>query len=381
MAKGGFSASRLRRMHDVLASYVERGELPGLVSLIERRDELHVDAISCDPDAIFRIASMTKPVAAAAAMILVEECTLRLDDPVAGLLPELAEPRVLRQLDSEIDDTVPAIRPITLRDLLTFRLGTGLVFGEPNAYPIQRAMDEAGVGPGPPDPEKYPDAERWMRDLGSLPPVYQPGEVWMYNTGAEVLGVLIARASGQSFGEFLAERIFEPLGMRDTGFWVPETSWSRLVMTDQSARSSWGRPPAFQSGGGGLVSTARDFLQFSRMMLGHGDVGGKRILSRPAVEAMTVDHLTAEQKARSAWLSGYWETHGWGFGMMIVTRRFDIASTPGKFGWDGGLGTSWRADPGEQMTTILLTPVGWTSPSAPDVFRDFWTLAYSAIDD
>src|SRR5947207_1947053 len=150
----------------------------------------------------------------------------------------------------------------------------------------------------------------------------------------------------------------------------------------QSGRSPCATCSRFVSAPGSCSASPTPTRSSARwMMLGHGDVGGKRILSRPAVEAMTVDHLTAEQKARSAWLSGYWETHGWGFGMMIVTRRFDIASTPGKFGWDGGLGTSWRADPGEQMTTILLTPVGWTSPSAPDVFRDFWTLAYSAIDD
>jgi len=375
------SPSRLRRMHDVIAGYVGRGEAGSVVSVVERRGELHVDCIGCERDAIFRIASMTKPIAAAAAMILVEEARLRLDDPVDPLLPELANPRVVRRPDGPVDDTVPASRPITLRDLLTFRLGTGLIFTEPDSLPIQRAIDEAGVGPGPPDPERYPKPDAWMRNLGAVPLVYQPGEVWMYNTGAEVLGVLIARASRRSFGEFLAERIFEPLGMRDTAFFVPHDKLHRLALDDEGARERWGRPPAFESGGGGLVSTADDFLSFSRMMLGRGELAGVRILSRPAVETMTTDHLTPEQKARSPWLPRFWESHGWGFGVTVVTKRVDVASTPGKYGWDGGLGSSWRADPEEAMTSILLTSTPWTSPSPPNVFRDFWTLACSAIDD
>ena len=365
----------------MLAGYVERGEVGSLVALIENHGRLRVACIGCDRDAIFRIASMTKPVAAAAAMILVEEARLRLDDPVDELLPELANPRVLRRPDAPVEATVPAARPISLRDLLTFRMGTGLIYrvgGDP--YPIERAIDEAGVGPGPPDPDRYPSPDAWMRNLSAVPLVHQPGEVWMYNTGSEVLGVLIARASKVSFGEFLAERIFEPLGMRDTGFFVPRDRLRRLAIDDEGARERWGRPPAFESGGGGLVSTADDYLSFSRMMLGDGELDGVRILSRPAVEAMTMDHLTPEQKSRSPWLPRDWETHGWGFGVTVVTKRFDVASTPGKFGWDGGLGTSWRADPAEAMTTMLLTSTPWSSPSPPNVFRDFWTLAYAAID-
>ena len=381
MTAGGLSALRLRRMHDVLAGHVEGGSPSGLVSLVERRGELHVDTIGVEPDAIFRIASMTKPVAAAAAMILVEEARLRLDDPVDNFLPELAAMKVLRRFDAPVGDTVPTNRSITLRDLLTFRLGTGLILAAPDSYPIQRAMEEAVAGPGPPDPDRYPAAGEWLRGLASVPLVHQPGQVWMYNTGAEVLGVLIARASGQTFGQFLAERIFEPLRMVDTGFFVPPNKAERFAIDDKSARVRWMRPPAFESGGGGLVSTADDYLKFSRMMLGQGTLDGTRILSRPSVDAMTIDHLTGAQKERSPWLSGYWDHHGWGFGMEVITRRYDAASTPGKYGWDGGLGTSWRADPREEMTTILLTPTPWSSPEPPLVFRDFQTLAYAAIDD
>jgi CubicO group peptidase (beta-lactamase class C family) len=381
VSTGGLSATRLRKMHDVLAGHVERGEMPGLVALVARRGQVHVDAIGYEEDAIFRIASMTKPVAAAAAMTLVEEARILLDDPADRVLPELAEMTVLRTLESSVDDTVPAARPITLRDLLTFTMGTGLVFAAPDAYPIQRAMEEAGIGPGPPDPKRYPRADEWMRRLGSVPLVYQPGEAWMYNTGAEVLGVLIARVSGRTFGEFLRERIFEPLGMKDTGFFVPPANAARLAVMDEELKDRWSGQPAFESGGGGLVSTAADYLRFSEMMLGRGERAGVRILSRPSVETMTMDHLSPEQKARSPWLEGYWRHHGWGFGMMVVTSRFDIASTPGRYGWDGGLGTSWRADPREAMTTILLTPKPWDSPGPPPVFRDFATLAYSALDD
>ena len=226
---GGFSKARLARMRDVMAGHVERGAMPGLVTLVSRRDEVHVEALGrmatggrpMDRDTIFRIASMTKPVAAAAAMILVEECRLRLDEAVDRLLPELADRRVLRRLEGPVDDTVPASRSITLRDLLTFRLGFGIIMAPPDTHPIQKAMREKGMRMGPPRPQTEPAPDAWMRSLGALPLLHQPGERWMYDTGSDVLGVLIARAAGQPFETFLRERLFEPLGMKDTGFSVP----------------------------------------------------------------------------------------------------------------------------------------------------------------
>src|SRR5438876_10421727 len=225
------SQRRLRRMHDVIAGQVERGELPGLVTLVSRRGETHVDAIGMkaigghDPmrrDTIFRIASMTKPITAAATMILVEECKLRLDEPVDWVLPELANRTVLKRLDAPLDDTVPAQRPITVRDLLTFRMGFGQMMAAPDAYPILKAANEQQIGMGPPSPSAMPASDEWLRRLGTLPLLHQPGEQWMYNTGSDVLGVLIARASGQPLETFLRERLFEPLGMKDTSFSVPE---------------------------------------------------------------------------------------------------------------------------------------------------------------
>ena len=403
MSTAGLSRTRLARMHNVMAGYVERGDVPGLVTLVSRRGETHVDAIGTRTvgesapmrrDTIFRISSMTKPITAAATMILVEECKLRLDEPVDRWLPELADRPVLKRLDGPLDDTVPANRPITVRDLLTFRMGFGQMLAPPDAYPILKAASELQIGMGPPAPSATPAPDEWMRRLGMLPLMHQPGERWMYNKGSDVLGVLLARASGQPLETFLREHIFEPLGMKDTGFSVPEAKLDRLVtgywtnfetgaveLYDEARGGQWSRPPAFPSGAGGLVSTIDDYLAFGQMMLSQGKHGNERILSRLAVETMTTDQLTPEQKAASGLVPGSFDSHGWGFGVSIVTRRDDVAAVPGRFGWDGGLGTSWYSDPREDMVTILMTQRAWTSPSPPDICLDFWTLAYQAIDD
>jgi CubicO group peptidase (beta-lactamase class C family) len=272
MSTAGLSRARLARMHDVMAGYVERGEVPGLVTLVSRRGEVHVDAIGAqaftDPtpmrrDTIFRISSMTKPITAAATMILVEECKLRLDDLVDRWLPELADRQVLKRLDGPLEDTVPAKRAITVRDLLTFRMGFGQMMASSDAYPILTAANEQQIGMGPPTPSSMPAPDEWMRRLGGLPLMHQPGERWMYNTGSDVLGVLIARASGQPLETFLHERLFEPLEMRDTGFSVPATSLDRLATsywTDPASgkltvydepRGGPVEPPACLSVGGG----------------------------------------------------------------------------------------------------------------------------------
>jgi CubicO group peptidase (beta-lactamase class C family) len=403
VSTGGLSKARLGRMHDVMAGYVERGEVPGIVTLVSRRGEVHVDAIGAmafdasEPirrDTIFRISSLTKPITAAATMILVEECKVRLDEPVDQLLPELADRQVLKQLDGPLDDTVRATRPITVRDLLTFRMGFGIVMAPPGTYPIQDAMTEQLLGQGPPSPSTPPAPDEWIRRLGTLPLMHQPGEKWMYNTGSDVLGVLIARASGQPLETFLHDRLFEPLGMKDTGFSVPAAKLERLATSywtnfvsgelelyDEAEGGQWSSHPAFPSGAGGLVSTADDYLAFGQMLLNDGRHGSERILSRPSVEAMTTDQLTLEQKAVSGLVPGYFDSHGWGFGVSIVTRREDPAKSVGTFGCDGGLGTSWYSDPQEGMVTILMTQRAWTSPSPPNVCLDFWTLAYQAIDD
>jgi CubicO group peptidase (beta-lactamase class C family) len=319
MSKGGLSKARLERMHDVLASRVEQGAAPGIVTVVSRRGEVHVDALGTQDiaasvpmrhDTIFRIASMTKPVAAAATMILVEECRLRLDEPVDRLLPELADRKVLRRLDGPLDDTVAAQRPITVRDLLTMRMGFGLIMEPSGGWPIQRAMSEAKIDPGPNPPALPPDD--LMRSFGSLPLMHQPGERWLYHSSFDVLGVLVARAAGQPFEDFLVERIFRRLGMEDTGFAVPEAKRSRLAASCQADPATGGLVPradgfALQpSGSTGLFSTAGDYLTFGKMMLNGGRHGSERILARPSVEAMTTDQITPRRRRsrRSSQASG-----------------------------------------------------------------------------
>jgi CubicO group peptidase (beta-lactamase class C family) len=398
MSGGGFSKSRLARMRDVMAGYVERGEVPGLVLAVSRRGNAVIEPIGAADldgtpihhDTIFRISSMTKPITAAAAMICVEECKLRLEDPVDRLLPELAGRVVLRNLDSSLDDTVPASRPVTVRDLLTFVWGFGMVIAPPGTYPIQQVIEELQLGQGPPDPANTPAPGEWIRRLGTLPLMHQPGAGWMYNTGSDVLGVLIARATGQPFDEFLGERIFEPLKMADTGFSVPATSLARLAtgyhdngvdVYDAVADSMWRQPPAFPSGAGGLVSTVQDYLAFGEMMLRQGRYDGGRLLSRTSVEMMTTDQLTSEQKQQAGPFAPYLVNHGWGFGMSVVTKRDGFAEPVGRFGWNGGLGSVWYADPSENLDMILMTGCAKFVFTPPEIYRDFWTLAYAAIDD
>jgi CubicO group peptidase (beta-lactamase class C family) len=399
---GGLSPTRLARMHEVMLRHVGHGRLPGLVALISRRGVEHADVIGTlafdrsapmRRDTIFRLASVTKPITAVAAMILVEECKLRLDDPVDEFLPELANRKVLRTIDSEIDDTVPAKRPITTRDLLTYRSGYGEVAFLSPMCPLQKALFEARLPlsawmfPGTPD--------QYMQRLGRLPLANQPGERWLYHMSAEILGVLISRVSGMSLSAFMRERIFEPLGMKDTGFTVPEAKLDRVAtcyktdfssgeisVLEEARAENIAQQCAFESGAGDrCFSTADDLLAFGRMMLNQGAYGNARILSRPSVELMTTDHLTPEQKAASPFFENIWDSRGWGLGLSIVTRRVDLASVPGRFGWDGAFSTSFYVDPNENMVGILMAQCLPGALRLPPVVLDFWTSAYQAIDD
>jgi CubicO group peptidase (beta-lactamase class C family) len=386
-------------MRAALQRHIDEGTVPGLVALVYRRGQEHVEALGTMAygsdvpmrrDTIFRLASTTKPITAVAAMILVEECRLRLDDPVERWLPELTDRRVLRTIESPLDDTVAAKRPITLRDLLTFRSGYGEVAFLSPGCPLQQALVEARL-----PLSQWPFAgssDELMARLGRLPLASQPGDRWLYHMSAEILGVLVARVAGQSLGTFLQDRIFDPLGMEDTAFQVPASKLDRLpicygidMITGKmgvldEARGGWAsRPPVFESGAGGLVSTAEDLLAFGRMMLGEG-ADDERILSRPAIELMTVDHLTAEQKAISPFFENFWATYGWGLGMGVVTARGDLAGGPGRFGWDGAFGTSWHVDPREGLVGVLLVQRRPDRLAVPPVTLDFWTSVYQLIE-
>jgi CubicO group peptidase (beta-lactamase class C family) len=389
---------RLDRVHEAMTGHVESGDIPGLVTLVSQDGEIHVDTIGrlafdgplMTRDSIFRVTSMTKPITAAAAMVLVEEGKLQLDEPVDRWLPELANRKVLLSIDALIHQTVPARRAITLRDLLTFRCGYGMIPVFPDRYPIQRAMAEAGLAPGPVFPSFPPD--ELMRRYGSLPLIYQPGERWLYNAGTEILGVLIARVSGTTFGEFLRDRIFAPLGMKDTAFYVPKDKHHRFATTyardpemqklrvfDPPVTGKFSSPPVFENGSAGLVSTADDFNAFAQMMLNGGTLGSARILSKASVELMTTNHISADEKRESQLFLG--NTRGWGFGMSVFRNLSDGDTARGRFGWDGGYGTSWYSDPAEQLTGILLTQRMMDSPQPPRVLVDFWTSLYPANAD
>lgn len=392
--------ARLARLTPVLDGHVRRG-LPGVVVLIARGDQIHVEAhgvadvgtgAPLGPHALFRIASVSKPLAAATAMTLVEEGALTLDAPVAPWLPELAEPKVLRSLAGPVDDVVPAERPITLRHLLTFTFGFGAIMAAPGTYPIQGRIAEAGLAPGPDPSPLGPD--EWMQRLSSLPLLFQPGDGWAYHTGLDVLGVLLARVSGRSLGELMRERLFEPLTMPDTGFYAPPAALPRLggqyfagpdgalCQWDAAGSARWGAPPAFESGGGGLVSTAHDLLAFGRMMLQHGRApAGGRVLSRAAVELMTSDQVTRAQKAASPFFPGFWDTTGWGFGLGVTTARRNLGPYPGAFGWMGGTGTSFSADPAADLIVLTLTQRMMGGADDTALFDHVTTLAYQALDD
>jgi CubicO group peptidase (beta-lactamase class C family) len=271
-------------------------------------------------------------------------------------------------------------------------MGFGSVMAMPDTYPIQKLIREHRIGgDGPPMPLHAPKADEWIQKLGSLPWMAQPGERWMYHVSADVLGVLIARVSGQSLGVFMRERIFEPLGMKDTAFHVPPEKIGRLPscysfnrrtntldVYDDATDSAWRSEPPFESGGGGLVSTVDDYFAFSRMMLNKGNFGGERILSPSAVELMTTDQLTPEQRVGAELF--FEGSRSWGLGMAVDIRQNDIFQTPGRFGWDGGLGTSAYTDPAKGMIGILFTQRMMDSPQPPKVFTDFWTTAYGAAE-
>jgi CubicO group peptidase (beta-lactamase class C family) len=387
---------RAGRIIEILQQHVETGYLAGAVALIGTGNRAEVvtvgvqsleDASVMRRNSIFRITSMTKPIAAVATLMLVNEGKLRLDERIDHWLPELAYRRVLRRLEGPLDDTVPAKRPMTVEDLLTFRCGLGSVARPEADYPLLRRIAELQLlGFGPPEPATAIGPDEWLRRLGTLPLMAQPGETWLYNTGSSILGVLIARVARKPLPRVLKERIFDPLGMTDTAFAVPAEKRARLVsayrpeagraqLYDAPATSPWGTAPAFPDAAAGLVSTADDYFAFSHFLLSSGQLGGRRLLAHAAVDAMTRDHLDASQRTAAAPILG--SHRGWGFGVAVVTRTTVQGLPAGAYGWNGGFGTSWVADPSSGTTAILLTQTLFTSPAPPAVHQEFWAAVFS----
>jgi CubicO group peptidase (beta-lactamase class C family) len=389
-----FDKQRLERLDARLTAHATSGAVAGLVWLAACDDDMHVgyagvltrgERAPIARNSIFRISSMTKPIVAAAALLLVEESRLRLTDPVDELLPELADRRVLVDGTGPVDgDTVPAQRPVTVRDVFTFELGIGMDFTQPWPQPMLDAMDALELGAGPPSPATPPAPDEWIRRLGTLPLMYQPGERWLYNTGADVLGVLIARATGQPLEAFLRERLFAPLGMHDTGFSVADTSRLGTLYTGDgdvydTPGGQWSQPPKWPSGGGGLVSTADDIHAFARMLLSGGQTpDGVKLLSPAAVHAMTTNQIEVRRG-----LSGPSPdaSAGWGFGVGVLLRQSGIGPSAGSYGWEGGMGSSWTNDPSQKLIGTILTTDMFRGPFPPPaVIQDFWTGTYSALD-
>ncbi|MFE0135692.1 serine hydrolase domain-containing protein [Streptomyces sp. NPDC059037] len=383
-------------LRETLEAHVDKGSVPGAVGLVARGDRIEVAAVgSVDVegsapmarDSIFRIASITKPVVAAAVMMLVEDGRIALDDPVARWLPELASPSVVRTPASPVDDVVPAVRPITVFHLLSSRTGYG--FASDFSLPAVAALATA-LKQGPPAPQAVPAPDDWMAALGRIPLLHQPGDGWLYNLSSDLQGVLISRVTGQPLPDFLAERIFEPLGMTDTAFAVPPAKLDRftayyraapeggLTLLD-AADGQWSRPPAFPSGAGGLVSTADDWLAFGRMLLAQGvsqgAAGGRQLLSPASVRQMTTNQLTVpEREAGGLFLEGM----GWGFGAAVDVERAEPWSVPGRYGWVGGTGTTAHIIPATGTVTIMLSQLQMGGPSFPELMRDFWRYAADA---
>ena len=383
----GLTNAGIERLHAAAEQHVGATRVPGLVALVARGEEVHVEALGnlavggrpVARDSIFRIASTSKPITAAATLAVVNEGLIGLDEPVDRLLPELADRRVLRRMDGPLEETVPATRAITTRDLLTFTFGFGMaleMFTSATPWPIVTADEELKLATiGPPNPEVQPDPDTWIANLGTLPLLAQPGERWLYNTGASVLGVLLARATEEPFPQVLRTRVFEPLGMRDTGFWTAHTE--RLatayrptpggLLAWDEPQGTWSRPQAFADGGAGLVSTVDDLLAFARMLIG----GGAPVLSADAVGAMTTDQLTDAQKAHGGLGPDFFTGRSWGFCQAVLDS--------GAFGWDGGLGSSWLVDPAQDLIVIVLTQRMFETAQPPQVHRDIQAAAYAAL--
>ena len=378
----------MSNLHDILQACVSNGSVPGAVGLMARGDRVEVqaagsaDADGTSPmarDSIFRIASITKPITAAAVMMLVEDGRIALEDPVGRWLPELASPAVVRTPAGPVDDVVPAVRPITVADLLTFRAGHG--FPSDFSLPVVGLLFSE-LKQGPPQPQLVAAPDEWMAALSRIPLLRQPGEAWLYNTCSDILGVLIARVSGRPLPEFLAER----LGMADTGFEVPASKLDRFTSyyrTDPAGGlelvdapdGQWSSLPVFPSGAGGLVSTVDDWHSFARMLLAGGSVGGRRLLSAASVRQMTTDQLTQSQRDASRL---FLEGQGWGFGGSVDVEAIDPWNVTGRYGWVGGTGTAAHITASTGAVTILLSQLEMAGPTPPALMRDFWRHAANA---
>jgi len=368
----GVDQAALAKIPPALQAVIDAGDLSGFVTLIWRKgEELQFNALGCrniesgapmTRDTLFRIASMTKPITSVAALMLMEEGKLRLDDPISKWMPEFADMRVLKDAQGPVEDTYLAPRAITVEDLMTHRSGLAYGFTSigPIAYAYQKALGDVLTN------QMTPDA--WLKALGGLPLSYPPGERFHYSHATDVLGLLVGRIAGLDFRDFLFKRIFEPLGMVDTDFWIPPAKRSRMATMYRMKEDESGlevapfplvdAPPLFCGGGGGLISTLDDYLKFARMLLGGGEVDGVRLLKPETVTLMRANRLSDAQRAVPFMGIPFWAGQGFGLGLSVITdvekQAWMGAGSNGAFGWPGAFGTWWRGDPEEDMILIYL---------------------------
>lgn len=398
----GLSADRLARIEPFFRErYVATGRLTGTLTVVARGGEVaHVAAnghrdreagVAMTPDTVFRIYSMTKPVTSVVMMSLYEEGHVQLDDPVSRFLPGFADLRVWED-GTPLDYTTRfPEREMTLRDLFTHT--SGLTYGFMGRHPVDALYRRRGVG----ELERSGTLTSMVDQLGSLPLLFSPGSRWSYSVATDVLGAVVEVITGQSFDEVCRQRVFDPLGMHDTGFSVPEHAVDRFaacyakapdgsaVLTDAPATSSYLTPPSFLSGGGGLVSTAADYLRFCRMLLGGGALDGVRVLGRKTVDLMTRNHLPTGGDLASMGQRVFSETSyegigfGLGFSVMLDPARAQVVGSVGEYAWGGAASTQFWIDPAEELIGMFFTQL--LPSSAWPLRREMKVLTYSALVD
>ena len=407
----GLSAVRLARLDAVMRRrYVDTGRLPGILAMVYRRGVLvhtgmsgHMDLERGKPmreDAIFRIYSMSKPITAVALMMLVEEGVLGLDDDVAMHIPAwknlgvyaTGTPSVLPSGQVGFM-TTPVARPMKVIDLATHT--SGLTYGFMNRTSVDATYRRLLVAGH--DTEGGLDG--MIEQLAGLPLEFSPGTAWNYSVAIDVLGYLVQKLSGLSFGEFLRTRLFQPLGMHDTAFWCPPENTSRLAscyqprpggglqVQDDAGKSSYAAPPKLESGGGGLVSTAHDYMRFCRMMLHGGTLDGVQILSPKTVALFSLNHLPGNRELADMAPPGNFSESGYagvgfsiGCGVNINVARTRLPGTLGEFFWGGAASTAFWIDPKEELTVVFMTQV-LGSDVRLTLRRDLRTLVYSAMTE
>jgi CubicO group peptidase (beta-lactamase class C family) len=369
----GFSAEGLAKIVPTLQPIVDAGDLSGFVTLLFRHGEVaqvntigHRDIakkLPMERDTLFRIASMTKPITSIAALMLMEEGKFQLSDPITKFAPEFADMKVLKDAQGPLDQTVPAARAITFDDLFTHRSGLAYGFSSlgPIAHEYGRVLGDVlnnDMG-----------ADAWMAALATLPLLYQPGERFHYSHSTDVLGFLVGRIAGMPFRDFLMQRIFKPLGMQDTDFYVPLEKRERAAIVyrlnvDKNVLEpvpfkQYDHAPDFCGGGGGLISTADDYLKFARMMLNKGELDGQRLVRNETVELMLTNRLTpAQREIPFLGMIPMWAGMGFGLGVSVIDAPEKLGFLGmggiGSFGWPGAFGTWWQADPVNDLIMIYL---------------------------